>query len=115
MLKTFLGVLRIILALFLIIFGIYVYIYLKSRKTVKLEKNHCTSSCDKNNNDICIVWNEVEQKCYPGVCQYDDTNHYCSEWNNNKGKNSLEEWQKNVLMSSSIVFGLCVISYFFKE
>lgn len=113
MLKTFLGVLSIILSLFLIIFGVYLYIYLHSRKTVKLEKNQCTSSCDKNNNGrSCVVWNESDQKCYPGQCYYDDfnKNYICRELNDDK--NDFEQWQKNVLISSSIIFVLCVIVYF---
>lgn len=106
MLKTFLGVLSIILALFLIIFGVYVYTYLHSRKTVKLEKNQCTSSCE-NNIGSCVIWNQADQKCYPGSCGFDKL---CYETGN---KNDFEQWQKNVLISSSIVFVLCFTAYIF--
>ena len=100
-------------AIFLIIFGVYVYFVFQSRKTVKLEKKQCTSRCD-NLLGSCVVWNEADQKCYPGECEYSDDKkyYYCEE---NYDKNRLEDWQKNVLISSSIVFVLCVISYFFKE
>lgn len=114
MLKTFLGVVSIILALFLIIFGVYVYVYFKSRKTIKLDKKDCISSnCDIIGND-CIIWNEADKKCYPGGCMYSDytKTNYCKEDMNN---NSIEDWQKNALISSSIIFVLCVVAYFVKE
>ena len=43
-------------------------------------------------------------------CGYSDITKqkYCEEDMNN---NKIEDWQKNALISSSIIFGLCVIGY----
>ena len=109
MLKTIFKISSLILTLFVIGFSVYLFIYKNSRKSLKLNKNQCSSICTETGKS-CVLWNDDDQKCYSGYCKNVDQNNFqCIDRGD---KNMLQNWQKSSLIISSIILVLCLFGYY---
>jgi len=108
MYKNVFGVLSIILLLFLVCFGPYVYYYANSKRVLNLTKDQCVCINPNLTNRPTYYWDESDNKCYKGiytgrgVCEADRDDI-----------NRVQPWQKSVLISASVIMILSALLYAF--